>query len=213
MPVHDWTQVDAETFQAFHTAWILRLSEALNRGLMPLAYYALAEEHGSKLGADVLRLQGSARCPTARRTLSIRHITGHRLIAMIEIITPSQKARAADVQEFVDKAESALACGVHLLMVDLFPPGPHDPSGLHGALWRRLADEPSMLPTDQPLTLASYVADQQPQAYVDHLAVGAALKAMPLLLAADRPVNVPLEETYAAAFQGMPRFWREVFAK
>jgi hypothetical protein len=35
MPVHDWSQMDAGTFHAFHTAWITHLSETLNGGLLP----------------------------------------------------------------------------------------------------------------------------------------------------------------------------------
>ena len=33
---------------------------------------------------------------------------------------------------------------------------------------------------------------------------------MPLVLSPDRYVNVPLEQTSAAAYAGMPRFWRDV---
>ena len=33
---------------------------------------------------------------------------------------------------------------------------------------------------------------------------------MPLFLRPDRYVNVPLEPTYQAAYQGMPAFWRDV---
>lgn len=32
MPVHDWTQVDAGIFHAFHHGWIGAISNALNEG-------------------------------------------------------------------------------------------------------------------------------------------------------------------------------------
>src|SRR5262245_21600472 len=177
MPLHDWTCVDEDVFQAFHTAWIIRLSAALNQGMMPTAYYALAEQHGSQLGADVLRLQGPSKCATARRTLSIRQLGDHRLVAMLEVIAPANKARASDVQEFLDKAESALGCGVHLLLVDLLPPGPHDPRGLPVALWERFSGS-AELPPGEAVTLASFIAAKQPQVHLEHVAVGAPLKPM-----------------------------------
>ena len=46
--------------------------------------------------------------------------------------------------------------------------------------------------------------------YLEHLAVGAALPAMPLFLRPDRYVDVPLEPTYQTAYRGMPAFWRDV---
>jgi hypothetical protein len=59
MPIHDWTRVTAGTFHAFHTAWIAQLQEALNAGLLPPTYYALAEQQAGELGPDVLTLERS----------------------------------------------------------------------------------------------------------------------------------------------------------
>ena len=56
MPVHDWTRVDAGTFHGFHTAWITHFSEALNGGGLPKGYYAMPEQHGGQLIAEVLTL-------------------------------------------------------------------------------------------------------------------------------------------------------------
>lgn len=147
-----------------------------------------------------------------RRTLAIRHISGHRLVAMLEIVSPANKDRARSVEEFVTKAAEALDAGVHLLLVDLLPPGPHDPKGLHAAIQQRLepAGEPYDLPANASLTLASYAAGPGVEMYIEHLAIGAPLPDMPLFLSPDRYVNVPLEGTSAAAYAGMPRFWRDV---
>jgi len=146
-----------------------------------------------------------------RRSLAIRHVSGHRLIALIEIVSPANKDRARHV-EFVDKAISALERGIHLLLVDLFPPGRHDPSGTHGSIVEGLDEygEPYVLPIGAPLTLASYAAGPRVEIYLQHLAVGATLADMPLFLRPDRYVNVPLEPTYQAAYRGMPAFWRDV---
>jgi len=156
--------------------------------------------------------------PTAlgrRRSLAIRHVSGHRLVALIEIISPANKDRPRHVANFVDKAVSALDLGVHLLLVDPFPPGSHDPSGMHGAVLRELeeSDEPYDVPPDKPATLASYAAGPAVEIYVKHVAFGTALPEMPLFLRPDRYVNVPLEPTYQAAYDGTPAFWREVLER
>src|SRR5271155_502168 len=59
MPVHDWTRVDAGVFHDFHTVWTVALRNALNEGLLPEGYYALAEQHAGRAIADVLTLHAS----------------------------------------------------------------------------------------------------------------------------------------------------------
>ena len=239
MPVHDWTRVDAGTFHAFHTAWITHLSETLNGGVLPPGYYALPEQHAGRWIADILTLQSPVfptmprtddggvavaespphvrhklvSTPSARanrRTLAIRHVSGHHIIALLEIISPANKDRATHVRDFIDKAESALAHGIHLMLVDLFLPGPFDPAGMHEILWERIVDEPSPRSDNEPLTLVSYLAAPQPEAYLERLSFGSPLPEMPLFLNPDRYVRVPLEKTYAQAFAGLPAVWREV---
>jgi hypothetical protein len=239
MPVHDWTRVDAGTFHDFHTAWVIHLKETLNGGLLPAGYYALAEQHAGRVIADVLTLEEGhqperpretgpvavAEAPprvrrkvvagpgatyrAARRTLTVRHVSGHRIVALIEILSPANKDRSASVRDFVDKVHAALRHGCHLLVVDLFPPSPYDRAGIHGAIWEDFGpdEEP---PPDKPLTLAAYAALQLPEAYVEPIAVGDVLPDMPLFLQPDGYVNVPLEVTYQAAYQGMPGYWRSL---
>jgi Protein of unknown function (DUF4058) len=147
-----------------------------------------------------------------RRTLAIRHVSGHRLIAIIEIVSPANKDRVDHVEDFAAKVVSALDAGVHVLIVDLFPPGSDDPYGLHGVIHQRMeqSDEPYDLPADEPLTLASYVAGPRVDAYLEHVRVAAPLPEMPLFIRPDRYVNVPLEATYNSAYEGMPGFWKAV---
>jgi Protein of unknown function (DUF4058) len=156
------------------------------------------------------RLVSSSSDRASRRTLAIRHVSGHRIVALLEIVSPANKDRASHVRDFVDKAESALAHGIHVLLVDLFAPGPFDPTGIHGALWDRFVDEPSAVPTDEPLTVVSYLAGPQLEAYLERLTFGMSLPDMPLFLNPDRYVSVPLEKTYAQAFGGLASVWREV---
>lgn len=243
MPVHDWTCVSAGTFHHFHNAWTTHLSEALNAGLLPKGYYALSEQHVGLAIPDILTLHtneiepaadrdggvallaappkvgrklvateaGMAR--TRRRTLTIRHASKHRVVAMIEIVSPANKDREQSVADIVDKVIAAIDRGIHVLLIDLFPPGPFDPLGIHGGIWGSFGDvdEP---PADEPLTLASYDAVAGlPQADLERLRVGDILPEMPLYLVGDNYINTPLEPTYNAAFRGMPAFWRDVLEK
>lgn len=248
MPIHDWSRIEAEIFHDFHLVWIGQLQQALNDGLLPSGYYALAEQHAGELIADVLTLHTDA-APSPplpplprdsgglavaeapprvgrkqliepfalarRRTLAIRHVSGHRLVALLEIVSPANKDRAGHVEDFIAKAASALERGIHLLLVDLFPPGSCDPQGLHGALleWFEASAEPYDLPDNRPLTVASYAASPRIEAYLNHLALGVPLPDMPLFLQPDRYIPASLETTYAAAFRGMPACWREVLTE
>ena len=103
----------------------------------------------------------------------------------------------------------ALRQGVHLVIVDLFPPTRRDPQGIHGALAAEFHDDYTA-PPDKPLTLASYSAGPPAVAYVEPTAVGTLLAEMPLFLEPDEYVNVPLEATYQEAWRGVPQRWRAV---
>ena len=117
------------------------------------------------------------------------------------------------LDRFVDKATSALRQGYHLLIVDLFPPGPHDRQGVHGAVWAAVDGIEAAQyrqPPEKPLTLAAYEAKRAPTAYVEPIAVGATLPNMPLFLEAGWYISVPLEDTYLQAWRGVPERWRRV---
>ena len=98
-----------------------------------------------------------------------------------------------------------------MLLVDLFPPA-HDPQGMHGAIWQQINEggETYELPPDSRLTSASYLADREVEAYVEHFAVGGTLVDMPLFLNPERYVYAPLNVAYETAFRGLPLVWREV---
>ena len=145
-----------------------------------------------------------------RRSLVIRHTAGDVIVALVEILSPGNKNRQRAFERFLDRAFSALRNGYHLLLVDLHPPRPHDPRGIHGALWAEFEAAPFDPPPDKPLTLASYSAGTIPRAYVETVAVGSMLPKMPLFLDEDWYVNVPLETTYGEAYQSVPERWRRV---
>jgi hypothetical protein len=244
MPVHDWTRVNADTFHHFHATWVIEISRALNEGILPPDYYAMAEQMAGAVGPDVLTLEagpadenGTAepdggvavavapprvwfsgrfeidRYAAKARTVVIRHASGDRIIALLEILSPGNKSSRHALRSFVDKAFAALNAGYHLLLIDLFPPGPRDPQGIHGALSAELGDEEFALPADRRLTLASYAAGETPKTYVQPLAVGEALAEMPLFLTPEVYVPVPLKPTYRSAWDAVPRRWREVLER
>lgn len=228
MPIHDWTRVDAGLFHAFHQLWITSITEALNDGVLPDDHYALPEQRIGGPIPDVLALRrGSKRSPNSRdggvavadapiqtklvakrdpeiyaekkSFIAVRHRHGE-IVAVIEIVSPGNKAAKNEFRRFIEKTDDLLAAGVHLLIVDVFPPSPRDPNGIHAALW----DDDYAIPADKPLTAASYDA-QDKTAYVEPLAVGDAFPDMPVLLRAEHYVPVPLESTYATAWRAFPK--------
>jgi hypothetical protein len=245
MPIHDWTRVEAGIFHDFHHGWIEEIKRALNAGLLPDDYYALAEQHASRFEPDVLTLQerlggegggdaeresdsaggGLLMAPpkiqvTAetdlayyrrkQKTVTVRHVSGDRIVAMVEIVSSGNKSSRNALREFVRKSAALLNKQIHLLILDLHPPGRLDPEGIHGALWEYMTDQPYRLPADKLLTLAAYECDVALRAYVIHPAVSDTLVDMPLFLMPGGHVLVPLEATYQSAFAAVPRRWRRV---
>ena len=210
MQVHDWTRVEAGIYHDFHTAWIIHLKEAL-KGILPRGYYALAEQHlGRRQGEDIALHASDLELSIGTRALAVRHVSNHRIIALVEILSPSNKNGSESVADFVQKAVAALRSRIHLVLVDLLPPGKYDPQGMHAAVWEHFDAPACQPPQGQPLTLASYAAAKPVVAYIEHLAVGDSMRDMPLFLTGERYVNLPLASTYEATFRGLPDFWGDV---
>lgn len=143
----------------------------------------------------------------------IRHVSGHRIVAVVEVVSPGNKSSRIGLEKFTSKAAELLRAGIHLLVVDLFPPGPRDPQGIHKAIWDELTDNDFALPQDQRLTLAAYAAGACPEAFVEPIAVGGELRELPLFLTPETYVPVPLEATYQAAWETVPAYWRGVLER
>ncbi|HKI17755.1 MAG TPA: DUF4058 family protein [Isosphaeraceae bacterium] len=249
MPIHDWSRVDAGIFHHFHHGWIEEIARALNHDVLPGEYYAMAEQHTSHFGPDVLTLQSRPRedrapddiepitdgsggtdvgvilaKPKARlagetdlefyrrkqNVVAARRVSGDRLVAIVEIVSPGNKSSQAVFRKFVDKAVELLSQDIHLLILDLILPTRRDPNGIHGAIWKALTDEKYKAPPGKPLTLAAYEAEMGVRAFVEPVAVGDALPEMPLFLKAGGHVPVALESTYQSAWEAVPRRWRSV---
>lgn len=236
MPVHDWTRVPAGIFHDFHTRWCSAITETLNEGVLPRGYYALTEQSVPVMRPDVIALRATAKTDSpsqtavmepprtklsltveplaayrqARRTIAIRHVSGHQIVALIEIASPANKDRLSSVEQFVEKVRQAVTAGVHVLLVDLLPPSKFDPHGLHGTFWEEFGPESVKQLLDHPLCLSSYEAVQPPQAFLEPLSVGVVLPDMPLFYDDGLYVQVPLEKTYDQAWRGVPEFWKDV---
>src|ERR1051325_719808 len=172
MPIHDWTKVDAGIFHDFHQAGIIEVRNALNAGLLPPAYYALADEITRPFAPDVLPLQANGAngnfqssgggvalldAPPKVRFIQesdidlyakkadripIRHVSDDRIVAILEILSPGNKSSQHAIDEFLEKVWSAFEQGIHLLLIDLFPPTARDPHGIHGLIWGDAAPPP-----------------------------------------------------------------------
>jgi hypothetical protein len=145
-----------------------------------------------------------------QRDVVIRHVSGDRVVALIEIVSPANKHTRQTLEDFVDKAVATLRDGIHLLIVDPFPPGKHDPDGIHGAVWERLMAGVYEASKELPLTLVAYAVRHPITAYVEPTCIGLTLIDMPLFLTPDYYAPVPLETTYMRAWSGVPRRWRRV---
>jgi hypothetical protein len=143
-------------------------------------------------------------------SVAVRHVTGDRVVAMIEVVSPGNKSTRNALRSFVEKAAELLNQGIHLLILDLLPPGRRDPHGIHAAIWDDIAGQEYACPAERPLTLAAYETALAVRAFVRHGAVGDSLPDMPLFLEPNGCVGVPLEATYQTAFAAMPRRWRRV---
>lgn len=154
MPIHDWTRVDAGLFHNFHLHWIASLTSALNSGVLSDDYYALAEQKAPVYEPDVLTLKLAAESDEAssgglavaaappRTTIvstaeedlyarkanriAVHHRHGD-VVAIIEIVSPGNKSSKAALSSFVNKAVEFIQHDIHVVLVDLFPPGPRDP--------------------------------------------------------------------------------------
>jgi len=61
------------------------------------------------------------------KSVVVRHSSGDRVVALVEVVSPDNKASRDSLRRFVDKVAAALYRGYHLLVADLHPPGRRDP--------------------------------------------------------------------------------------
>jgi hypothetical protein len=237
MPIHDWTRVPAGLFHHFHQDWSIEIARALNRGRLPAGLSALVEQRAGLREPDVLAIESrerggrgngegnggvaTANPPAAqivRRSekeiysgranrIVVRHHLG-RIVAVLEVVSPGNKDSRAALRDFVEKTIDFLRQGVHVLIVDLFPPSPRDPHGIHKVIWDEIEEEDFQFPPGKDRILVSYQTGAERVAYIEPVAVGDVLPEMPLILSDVLHVQVPLESTYQATWDALPEEMR-----
>ncbi len=181
-------------------------------GRLPKGVSALVEQRSGPKESDVLAVEsrtkrpksGSASSSTAVATkpkpitrfihrstaelysaranrIVLKHHLG-RTIAVIEIVSPGNKDSKRALREFVDKTVDFMRAGIHVLVIDLFPPTPRDPHGIHKVIWDEFHDEEFQLPEGNDRTLVSYEVGGVRVAYVEPVALAQPLSEMPLFL-------------------------------
>jgi hypothetical protein len=240
MPIHDSTRVSAGLFHHFHQQWAVSICNALNATRLPKGFYALLEQHAAGVIPDVITLQRGPKPPTTNdppgaiaiaasppKTRFVSQASDEDIyaakadriaiynplgdvVSVIELVSPGNKNSRHAIRTIVEKTLEFVHQGVHVLMVDLFPPSPRDPQGIHKAVWDEVQEEPFELPADKPLTLVAYRAGVPKRAYVEPVAVGDALPDMPVFLDPDTYVLVPLEPTYLATWETCPEPLRDL---
>jgi len=240
MPLHDWTNAYSGLFHDFHQSWSIRIKEALNRGLLPKGVLALVEQKSGLLEPDVLAIErhgrwraqsdtreGSVATAEPQTRMMQRADTDEKyyaakanrivvrkdfgdILAVIEIVSPGNKNSKKALSQFVDKTSEFIASGVHVLVVDVFPPPSRDPQGIHKVIWEQFNEQPFDFPIGKDRILVSYRAEIDPIAYIEPIAVGDTLADMPLFLSDDFYISVPLRQTYEATWESQPQDFHEL---
>lgn len=143
--------------------------------------------------------------------IAIKHEMGH-VVSVIELVSPGNKHAQAEIDRLVSKASALIHEGIHLLVVDPFPPTPRDPQGISNLIWHEI-DVTQEIPcsAERPLMAASIQAKPMPIAHVNRFAVGDPIPPMPVFLIEDRYVTLALEETYQQVWSALPQPIQNVF--
>ena len=122
-----------------------------------------------------------------------------------------QPRLTANASYVINNTEIALsfAEGIEPPLLDLFPPSPRDPLGMHKLIWDEISDVPFAFPAGKDRILASYETGAEKVAYVEPIAVGDRLPDMPLFVAEGLHVKVPLETTYGWSWDACPEALQE----
>lgn len=185
MRLHDWTAVPVDEFPEFHSSWITHLKDALNRGVLPSQYGAVAERPTTGLGvADISTFHEVGKLveeseggllvethPPAvaeiaepsdfvarQKRIAIRHAATKELVAIIEIVSPGNKSSVKRREQFVDKVVTALDQGIHVVVLDVTGPNAGCPNGLHYDIFQTFESE-ATVDESRPLLFVSYASD------------------------------------------------------
>ncbi len=231
MPMHDWTRVSAGSYHNFHLLWIGQILTHLNKGLLPDGCYAMGEQRVDGPEPDVVtfRQAGSQNAAVGlldappQTQLHVRspesdayaakanrvsvYNSEDRVIAVLELVSPGNKDSTRAYKNFIGKLLEFIECSVHVLVVDPFPVWPTAPQTVFDALCTNL-DLPTTPSNERhkPLQVVSVNANSRGghELFAETFAVDESLPIMPLFLLPGEYINVPLEVSYQAAWNGLP---------
>jgi hypothetical protein len=223
-PKHSW--------QSFHARWAVAIMDALNRYLPAPRYLAEVQVRaGTQVEADVAEFElpppdetnGSAgggvavqtwAPPVAAQTVAITFPDdievqvldtrgGARLVAVVELISPSNKDRPVSRRAFAAKCVAYLQRGIGLIAVDIVT---ERGGNLHNEVLNLLGHADMALPQDTNLYAVAYRPARRAEVnqldlWPVPLALGQPLPLSPLALRGAFFVPVDLEATYTEARQ------------
>lgn len=94
---------------------------------------------------------------------------------MIEIVSRGNKSGRRRLDRFVEKASRLLDDGIHLLIIDPFPPGRLDPGGVHTLIWEDETGEKAHALEGDQRVVASCCSVPRLKAYLQPLSIGQSL--------------------------------------
>lgn len=166
----------------------------------------------TRVDAEVTLTGGRrARLKPPERRIVVRHAQGRQLIAVIEVVSPGNKAKVKAASSLVDKSVALLQNGIHLTIIDVFPNPTRLPQGFGGAIWRGVERAAADYTPQYSRTHSAFAAQEGGGclAHFQSSELGAPLPALPLYLTPTVHVPLPLEEAYYDAWVGCPKPLRQ----
>lgn len=233
MPIHDWTRVKSYVFRDFHAAFTVQIAGLFNTGGLPAGHFAMTDrkiqlhESDRRSIAEVLADQpivvGEAgprlrfewgvrplRYLRKQPRVKIYRAADRHVVAVIETVRPDNKQSPAGVRRFAEKVAAYIESGVHVVVIDLLPPGDSDPRGIPGAVWEYFARKTFPTPTAaEPLSVTAFRSHTSwAETFLEPTAVGRTFPLIPLFLTTDLSVPTDQEATYSKAVTGMAGHYR-----
>lgn len=218
-------------WEGIHSAWAAALAAQLNRDLLPPDYFAMPQVTvGVRVESDVGTFRSSA--PAGNGALAtaiwappapplsaqvdfvglqtiqvqiLQEMGGAKLRGVIELVSPANKDRASHRRAFVIKCASYLQQGIGLVVVDVVT---ERKANLHAQLLEVLQVETLTWQSATGLYAVAYRAapwsdGDRLDVWPEELSIGQVLPQLPLWIAEDFSIPVPLEESYTTTLDSL----------
>ena len=216
-------------WESFHSSWATRIADALTERWLPPNYIAEENVHlGPSVEIDVATFEGTSTTAdgavaTAAKvwappaadlvlpaifpaTFEVRILStdaGPKLVAAIELVSPSNKDRPAERRAFAIKCASYLCQGISVIIVDIVT---NRRANFHAEVMRVLEKDAAWPGAEPELYAVAYRplrrgAKDEIDVWWTPLALGAPLPTLPLGLNAELAVPVDFDATYLEVCQ------------